>query len=73
MNCVKKMNDNKFNGAQIADVISMAHFEAMDRPSLFDKMKKGTFVKENMKNFSVKNEDCEKAFKKLLSQKADKS
>lgn len=67
----KKMYEHQFNGAQIAEIATNAHFEAMERLGIFEKMEKGSYNNTDMNGFSITNEDLQKAFDKLLAQKND--
>ncbi len=67
---IKEMKNSNFNGSDVAEMISIGYFNALERLGMNAKMDAGTFTMQDMKNISIAREDLISAFKKIASQKA---
>ena len=66
---VTAMFENKFNGADVAEMITDAFFNAIERLGLHEKMDARTFGFEDLKKILISNADFEKALERLAKQK----
>lgn len=66
---VKMMFENTFNGSDVAEMISVGFFNALERLGMNAKMDAGTFSFEDMKSIKVAKEDLILAIKNISKQK----
>lgn len=66
---VTAMFENKFNGADVAEMITDAFFNAIERLGLHEKMDARTFGFEDLKKILISKADFEKALERLAKQK----
>lgn len=66
---IQKMFAGKFNGSDVAEMISDAYFNALERLGMFLKMDTRTFGYEDMKSIKISFADFEKAIQRILKQK----
>lgn len=64
----KKLNENKLTGADTNQVIDNAYDIAYDRLGIFDKIEKGNFNADEVKNLVLTSEDFEQGLVKHLAQ-----
>lgn len=66
---LQKMFAGKFNGSDVAEMISDAYFNALERLGMFLKMDTRTFGYDDFKSISISFADFEKAIGRILKQK----
>ena len=66
---VTAMFQNKFNGSDVAEMITDAFFNAIERLGLHEKMDARTFGFEDLKRILISKADFEKALERLSKQK----
>ncbi len=65
----QKMFGGKFNGSDVAEMISDAYFNALERLGMFAKMDAKNFGYDDLKSISISFADFEKAIGRILKQK----
>ncbi len=68
-NLIQKMFAGKFNGSDVAEMISDAYFNALERLGMFAKMDAKKFSYDDLKSISISFADFEKAIGRILKQK----
>ncbi len=66
---ITEMKDNNFNGSDVAEMISIGYFNALERLGMNAKMDAGTFTMQDLKKISIAREDLISAIKKIAEQK----
>lgn len=68
-NLIQKMFAGKFNGSDVAEMISDAYFNALERLGMFTKMDAKNFGYDDLKRISISLADFEKAIGRIIKQK----
>lgn len=66
---VQKMLENQFNGSDVAEIISDAYFNALERLGMFEKMNNKSFLYGDMQKIFISLADFEKAIQRIAKQK----
>lgn len=66
---VKMMFENSFNGSDVAEMISVGFFNALERLGMNAKMDLGTFTRSDLEKIKVAKEDLVLAIKNISKQK----
>ena len=66
---VSQMFENKFNGSDVAEMVAIAYFNALDRLGMNRKMDAKQFLFEDLRKILISKEDLELAIKKIGLQK----
>ena len=69
----KKLHENGATGADIAIITEKARKEALKREHIYEKIKNGTYKREDAENLTIKNEDFDNAIKSFSESNKDKS
>lgn len=65
----KMMSMHKFNGSDVAEMITNAYFNALERLGLFEKMDNKTFTYADLQKLAISKEDFLLAIQKIVRQK----
>ena len=65
----KQMHDNAFNGSDIAETVSDAYFNALERLGMNEKMDSKKFSFEDLKKIAISKEDFLSAIRRIAEQK----
>lgn len=68
----QKMYENHFNGSDIAETFYVAHNHSLETKGIYDKMRNGTVTRDDLKNFSLSQQDMEAAIEIIAKQKTNK-
>ncbi len=65
----KMMASHKFNGSDVAEAITNAYFNALERLGMFEKMDSKTFTYADLQKIAISKEDFHLAMQKIVRQK----
>ncbi len=65
----RMMSLHKFNGSDVAEAITNAYFNALERLSMFEKMDNRTFTYADLQKIAISKEDFHLAMQKIVRQK----
>ncbi len=65
----KMMASHKFNGSDVAEAITNAYFNALERLGMFEKMDSRTFTYADLQKIAISKEDFYIAMQKIVRQK----
>ena len=66
---VRMMASHKFNGSDVAEAITNAYFNALERLGMFGKMDNKTFTYADLQKIAISKEDFHLAMQKIVRQK----
>ena len=66
---VRMMSSHKFNGSDVAEAITNAYFNALERLGMFEKMDSRTFTYADLQKIAISKEDFYIAMQKIVRQK----
>ncbi len=69
----ERLYKERATGADIASISESARSNALEREHIYEKMEKGTYTLNDMKNLTLKTEDFDKAIDKFVETKRSKS
>lgn len=66
---IQHMKNCEFNGSDVAELITLGYFNALERLGINEKMDAGTFCTKDLQTIKIASDDLHKALKKITSQK----